>query len=139
MVSNHGPAGITPNLRTFDPARMTRRHLYAMTGVVLIGVLGCADGTAQSPHRSKTAGVPVSQASPDPERPIQEVLGEKTAEWLQLPGVVGTAVGLCDGKPCIKVYIAEASEQLAAHFPERVEGHRVELHETGEFRKYSGD
>jgi len=33
---------------------------------------------------------------------IEKVLKEHTEELMSIPGVVGTAQGLCDDKPCIK-------------------------------------
>ena len=67
-------------------------------------------------------------------RPIQEALEEHTAEWMAIPGVVGTAIGLFEGQPCIKVFVAEKTDELAARFPSTLDGHRVILEETGEFR-----
>jgi hypothetical protein len=67
-------------------------------------------------------------------RPIQDVLQEHTAEWMAIPGVVGTAVGELEGRPCIKVLVARMTEPLAARFPTQVAGHPVVVEETGEFR-----
>ena len=69
-----------------------------------------------------------------PPRPIQEVLKEHTAGWMAIDGVVGTAVGEFEGRPCIKVFVAEKTEELAAEVPGTLEGHPVVLEETGEFR-----
>ncbi|HUT89102.1 MAG TPA: hypothetical protein VMY37_06385 [Thermoguttaceae bacterium] len=67
-------------------------------------------------------------------RPIREVLRERTVEWMAIPGVVGTAVGEAEGRPCIKVLVARRTGELAARFPADVEGHRVVVEETGDFR-----
>jgi len=69
-----------------------------------------------------------------PGRPIKEVLREHTARWMVIPGVVGTAVGALDGRPCIRVLVARKTDELAAKFPTDVEGHPVVVEETGEFR-----
>jgi hypothetical protein len=69
-----------------------------------------------------------------PVRSIGEVLAERTVEWMAIPGVVGTAVGELDGKRCIKVFVAERAYELAARLPTEVEGHRVVIEQTGEFR-----
>ena len=37
-----------------------------------------------------------------PSKTIEEVLKEHTDELMSIPGVVGTAEGLCYGNPCIK-------------------------------------
>ena len=67
-------------------------------------------------------------------RPIQEVVEEHTAEWMAIPGVVGTAIGEFERRPCIKVFVAQATAELAAKIPRTQDGHRVILEETGEFR-----
>lgn len=53
---------------------------------------------------------------------------------MAVPGVVGVAQGLCDGTPCIKVLVARHTPELARRIPATLEGHRVEIQETGEFR-----
>ena len=40
------------------------------------------------------------------ERSIEEVQEAFTREWMDLPGVVGTGIGLCEDQPCIKVLVA---------------------------------
>ncbi len=57
-----------------------------------------------------------------------------TEEVIDLPGVVGTAVGLCDGEPCIKVYLASPSPQVVDRIPDTYRGHTVDVEVTGEFR-----
>jgi hypothetical protein len=42
-----------------------------------------------------------------PGKKIEEVLKEHTPQLMAPPGVVGTAQGLCDGQPCIKVFAVE--------------------------------
>ena len=37
--------------------------------------------------------------------PIVEVLKEHAKTLISIPGVVGTGQGLCEGKPCIKVFV----------------------------------
>ena len=69
-----------------------------------------------------------------PATTIQEVLEEHTDAWMATPGVVGTAIGEFEGRPCIKVLVAEKTRQLQERIPTAVEGHRVVLEETGEFR-----
>jgi len=53
---------------------------------------------------------------------------------MMLPGVVGTAVGLCDGQRCIKVLVADSSAAAKARIPERLEGYRVVVEVTGVIR-----
>ena len=68
------------------------------------------------------------------ERSIEVVLTQHTDGLMSLPGVVGTAIGECDGKPCIKVMVVKKSPELLKKIPSTLEGYPVEIDETGEFR-----
>ncbi len=57
-----------------------------------------------------------------------------TERVMNLPGVVGTAIGECDGAPCIKVLVADLTPELEDAIPSEFEGFRVEIDETGEIR-----
>src|SRR5438093_6421978 len=46
---------------------------------------------------------------------------------MALPGVVGTAVGLCDGVACIRVFLADSSAAARGSIPARSEEHTSEL------------
>ena len=65
---------------------------------------------------------------------IEKVLEEHTNAWMAVPGVVGTGIGLSEGRPCIKVYVVEQTPELAAKIPATVDGYRVILEVTGEIR-----
>ena len=67
-------------------------------------------------------------------RSIDAVLAAHTDSLMILPGVVGTAVGLCDGQRCIKVLLADSSAAAKARIPERLEGYRVVVEVTGVIR-----
>lgn len=71
---------------------------------------------------------------PMPERTIEEVLKEHTDSLMSLPGVVGTGQGLCEGKPCIKVFVAKKTPELLSQIPSSLEGYTVAVQETGEIR-----
>lgn len=68
------------------------------------------------------------------ERTIEQVLKDKTDQWMALPGVVGTAIGLCEDKPCIRIFTSSKPQQLRDMIPSTVEGYPVIIEETGEFR-----
>jgi len=51
-----------------------------------------------------------------------------------LPGVVGTAQGEYDGEPCIKVFADDMSQELLRQIPLVLDGYRVIVEKTGEFR-----
>jgi hypothetical protein len=68
------------------------------------------------------------------EKNIKLVLRERTREWMAIPGVVGTAIGRSEGKPCIMVFASSDPEKLRAIIPTTVEGHAVVIEKTGAFR-----
>ena len=49
-------------------------------------------------------------------------------------GVVGTGQGLCQGAPCIKIYVAKKTPELLAQLPATIAGHPVMIVETGEIK-----
>jgi len=65
---------------------------------------------------------------------IEEAQRDLADRVMALPGVVGVAIGECDGEPCIKVLVAAGTAELAAKIPARFKGHRVVIDETGEIR-----
>ncbi len=69
-----------------------------------------------------------------PARSIDEVLAAHTDSLLALPGVVGTAIGLCEGERCIKVFVADSYPYSKARIPLRLEGYRVVVEVTGTMR-----
>ena len=72
---------------------------------------------------------------PMPSKSLEEVLQEHTNGLMAMPGVVGTAQGLCNGEPCIRVFTVESSDELLRQIAQEIEGYPVEVQETGEFRK----
>ena len=69
-----------------------------------------------------------------PEKLIEQVLKEHTDSLMSLPGVVGNGQGLCDGEPCIKVFVVKKTPDLLKHMPSAIEGYTVAVQETGEIR-----
>lgn len=64
---------------------------------------------------------------------MKTALGKLTKAVIDRPGVTGTAIGLSGGKPCLKVYVEDL--RAAGRIPSRVDGHRVEVEETGTFNQ----
>jgi hypothetical protein len=71
---------------------------------------------------------------PMPQRTIAEVLKDVTDRVLSMPGVVGTAEGRCEGRPCVKVFVAKKTPELLRQIPRVVDGYPVAVEETDEFR-----
>lgn len=73
-----------------------------------------------------------------PVKSIGEVLRENREKLMSIPGVVGTAEGICDDKPCIKVYVAEKTAEIEKKIPASLDGYPVEVQETGEIQALPG-
>lgn len=104
-----------------------RAHLRTFVVTVSAACLAIAvsSGMIQGDEPVKT---------PPPEKPIVEVLKDQTDWLLSLPGVVGTGIGECDGKPCIKILVDRNPEELVRTIPKTLEGFPVEIVETGKIR-----
>lgn len=96
--------------------------------VLLAGALVSCSGSQSAAGRDggRSAAVPT--------RSIDEVLAAHTASLMKLPGVVGTALGLCDGERCIKVFLADSNPTTRSSIPARLEGYRVIAEVTGTVR-----
>ena len=75
-----------------------------------------------------------SKGNPMPAKAIDEVLKENTKAIMSIPGVVGTGQGLCEGKPCIKVFVIKKTPDLDQKIPNTLEGYQVVIEETGEIK-----
>ena len=69
-----------------------------------------------------------------PQRSIEQVLKDNTERWMAIAGVDGTAIGLSEGKHCIKIFASSNPQELRAKIPSNIEGYPVIIEETGEFR-----
>ena len=59
---------------------------------------------------------------PMPNKNLEEVLQEHTSSLMAISGVVGTSQGLCDGEPCIRVFVVENYGNLLKQIPASIEG-----------------
>jgi len=64
---------------------------------------------------------------------IEEVLAAHNDSLMALPGVVGTAIGRCDGAPCIRVFVRDSAAARATRLAERLEGYVVRVEVSGMF------
>ena len=64
---------------------------------------------------------------------IEQVLERETDSWMRIPGVVGTGLGLCGDRPCIKVFAGGAPGPIEAEIPDEVDGYPVVVESTGRF------
>jgi hypothetical protein len=104
-------------------------NLKAIVLLIALGLFGTT-----SVMRADQTGNDRGREKEMPGKKIEEVLKKHTPELMSTPGVVGTAQGLCDGQPCIKVFAAEKTRDLEEKIPESLEGYPVMIEETGRFR-----
>lgn len=69
-------------------------------------------------------------------RAIEQVQDTYTDEWMAIPGVEGIGIGLCGGKPCIRVFSSRTAEELQGKIPLTIEGYPVTIEETGGFSAF---
>jgi hypothetical protein len=67
------------------------------------------------------------------QKTIEQVQEEHVAEWMAIPGVEGTAIGLLKNKPCVKVFISIKTKHIRTKIPSVIEGYPVIVEETGTF------
>lgn len=76
----------------------------------------------------------VGKGGPMTERSIEEVLKDKTNEWMSIDGVEGVAIGEHKGKSCIIIFTSINPKNLQDKIPSSVEGYPVIIEKTGRFR-----
>lgn len=75
-----------------------------------------------------------------PTRDVKTVMDAHVDELMAVTGVTGVAIGeLEDGTPCIQVYVVEKTDEIVKKIPEALEGHPVNIIESGVIRPMSGD
>jgi hypothetical protein len=62
---------------------------------------------------------------------IEAVLAEHNDSLMAVPGVLGTAVGRCNGAPCIRVLVGRVSDEIRRRVPRALEGYPVHIDVTG--------
>ena len=67
---------------------------------------------------------------------IEDVLKKYTDNLMSISGVVGVGQGLCNGEPCIKVFLIKKTQELEKKIPSKLEDYKVKIEETGKVRAY---
>ena len=107
---------------------MVREIAIVLLNICAISAAGILAGC------SYTGPSGLEKGQPMPERTIEQVLKDKTDQWMAIPGVEGTAIGLSEGKPCIRIFTSSKPQEIRAKIPSTVEGYPVIIEETGAFR-----
>lgn len=63
---------------------------------------------------------------------VEEVLRDHADALMSIPGVAGVGQGVCDGRPCIKVFLREQTREAETQIPAVLDGCRVIVEVTGE-------
>ena len=107
---------------------MVKRITFVLLNICVMSAAGILAGC------SYTGPSDLEKGESMPERTIEQVLKDRTDEWMDITGVEGTAIGLFEGKPCIKIFTSSKPQQLRDKIPLTVEGYPVIIEETGAFR-----
>jgi phosphoenolpyruvate carboxylase len=92
-------------------------------GALLLGALAACGG---KPVREESV-----RMSP---KSIQDVLAAHNDSLLRIPGVVGTAIGVCDGAPCIRVFVADSDAAKRTGLAPKLDGYPLRVEVSGIFR-----
>ncbi|MHC4119110.1 MAG: hypothetical protein ACYSWO_16575 [Planctomycetota bacterium] len=68
------------------------------------------------------------------DKTIEQVLMDETEEWMAIDGVEGTAIGIFEDEPCIKIISSGRTDELRAIIPSSVGGYPVIIEEASLFR-----
>jgi hypothetical protein len=107
---------------------MVRRIASILLNIIAITTAGNVAGC------SYTGSSDLEKGESMPERTIEQVLQDNTDQWMAIPGVEGTAIGLFKGKPCIRIFTSSKPQQLKDKIPSTAKGYPVIIEETGSFR-----
>ena len=108
------------------------RISIAQFAIVIIIAVGVLTGCSKDDAGDMVKGSLVS------EKTIEQVLEEKTDQWMAIPGVEGTAIGLFEDEPCIMILSSCDRKELRVQIPETLEGYNVVIQQTGTFRARRG-
>ena len=97
--------------------------------LILAGAVVACSGAPRPPGQVEVKGGPVATTMT-----INQVLAAHADSLMALPGVVGTAIGLCDGEKCIQVMVVDSAAAKSDKIPDRLEGYRVVTEVTGTMR-----
>ena len=96
-------------------------------------------GCTQSREQATPGTAAAEESSPSGELAMSDSLeraqARVTRKVIDLEGVTGTAMGLCNGKPCIKVYLESDSSTLRSRLPRSESGFPVVAEVTGKIRR----
>lgn len=90
--------------------------------VAIILITGCG--------RAKT-GSTGGQAVAEAPKTIEAVLAAHNDSLMAVPGVLATAIGRCNGAPCIKILVSRVTDDVQRRIPRQLEGFPVQVDVSG--------
>lgn len=87
-----------------------------------------AESVTAAPDTARTEKPPAVSKAP---KSIDAVLAAHNDSLMAVPGVLGTAVGRCNGAPCIRVLVGRVSDEIRRRVPTKLEGYPVHIDVTG--------
>jgi hypothetical protein len=105
---------------------MSKINIFSIIMVIL--ATNAINGASKSPSDFQGDNLMTAKT-------IQKVLKENNIRLLSIQGVAGTAQGLCNNQPCIKVFVTRKTPELEKKIPVILDGYPVVIETTGEFRK----
>ena len=93
--------------------------------VITLVIMGCS---------SYGSDVREKELSTLPGKTIEQVLKDNTSKWMDIQGIEGTAIGLCNDQPCIKIFTSIQPEEIQTMIPAALEGYPVVIEYTGSIR-----
>ncbi len=67
-------------------------------------------------------------------RSVEQVFDIHRDSLLSIPGVVGAGIAKFEDKPCIIIMVNQKSQYEAGQIPKELDGYKVIVRETGEFK-----
>ena len=108
-------------------AHVSARQCFASLALVLL--LGALLPGCRAQSGDTTPPAPVAMT------PIADVIARHSAELMAIPGVVGLYQGETRRHtPCVRIMVARRTQELVARLPKSLDGHVVEVEETGEIK-----
>ncbi len=116
-----------------SPSRFVARGFWLTVGLALplVGLLTFGTGCAGREDRAGAGGTREDDVET---KSIEEVLRDRTPGLMAVRGVTGTGLGECKGAPCIVVFVATDSLDLAAALPDTLDGYPVDVRVSGAVR-----
>jgi len=107
---------------------VNRKSLFFALSIVAIaiagGLIGCSRNNTYDYQKVKYM----------PGKTIEQVLNERTDEWMAISGVEGVAIGEQKGKSCIRIFTSINPKNLRDKIPSSVNEYPVIIEQTGTFR-----